>query len=182
MKKLDKDPNVIMMKGALKPSLVVGLLGLIISTWLQGSAGLYGAMLAQLVVLVFFLVNIGVASMTKNVDPIATMAFALLLVMASLNLKTVENASKSDSSDTQAAEVSKASNNTLLIQITSLVYKANLHHVLSLLCLVCRTTARYRLIKARLSASRTAVTPMAPLSTFKLFPNGSPSNSRKFLS
>lgn len=65
------------MKGALKPSLVVGLLGLIISTWLQGSAGLYGAMLAQLVVLVFFLVNIGVASMTKNVDPIATMAFAM---------------------------------------------------------------------------------------------------------
>jgi hypothetical protein len=29
------------------------------------------------VVLVFFLVNIGVASMTKNVDPIATMAFAM---------------------------------------------------------------------------------------------------------
>ena len=73
----DKDPNVIMMKGALKPSLVVGVLGLILSTWLQGSAGLYGALLAQLVVLVFFLVNIAVASMTKNVDPIATMALAM---------------------------------------------------------------------------------------------------------
>ena len=66
-----------MMKGALKPSLVVGVLGLLISTWRSGSAGLYGALLAQLVVLVFFLVNIGVASMTKNVDPIATMAFAM---------------------------------------------------------------------------------------------------------
>ena len=66
-----------MMKGALKPSLVVGILGLIISTWLQGSAGLYGALLAQLVVLVFFLVNIGVASMTKSTDPIATMALAM---------------------------------------------------------------------------------------------------------
>ena len=65
------------MKGALKPSLVVGVLGLIISTWQQGSAGLYGELLAQLVVLVFFLVNIGVASMTKNVDPIATMALAM---------------------------------------------------------------------------------------------------------
>ena len=73
----DKDPNVIMMKGALKPSLVIGVLGLIISTWLQGSAGLYGALLAQLVVLVFFLVNIAVASMTKNLDPIATMALAM---------------------------------------------------------------------------------------------------------
>lgn len=65
------------MKGALKPSLVVGILGLVISTWKSGSAGLYGALLAQLVVLVFFLVNIGVASLTKNVDPIATMAFAM---------------------------------------------------------------------------------------------------------
>ena len=74
---MDKDPNVIMMKGALKPSLVVGVLGLVISTWRSGSAGMYGALLAQLVVFVFFLVNIGVASMTKNVDPIATMAFAM---------------------------------------------------------------------------------------------------------
>ena len=55
-----------MMKGALKPSLIVGVIGLVISTWQQGSAGLYGALLAQLVVLVFFLVNIGVASMTKK--------------------------------------------------------------------------------------------------------------------
>jgi hypothetical protein len=38
---------------------------------------LYGALLAQLVVLVFFLVNIGVASMTKSTDPIATMALAM---------------------------------------------------------------------------------------------------------
>ena len=74
---MNQDPNVIMMKGALKPSLVVGILGLIISTWLQGSAGLFGALLAQLVVLVFFLVNIGVASMTKSTDPIATMALAM---------------------------------------------------------------------------------------------------------
>ena len=43
----------------------------------QGISGLYGALLAQLVVLVFFLVNIGVATMTKNVDPIATMALAM---------------------------------------------------------------------------------------------------------
>ena len=74
---MDKDPNVVMMKGALKPSLAIGVLGLIVSTWVKGSAGLYGALLAQLVVLVFFLVNIAVASMTKNVDPIATMAFAM---------------------------------------------------------------------------------------------------------
>lgn len=65
------------MKGALVPSLVVGVIELIIATWVKGSSGLYGALLAQLVVLVFFLVNIAVASVTKNADPIATMALAM---------------------------------------------------------------------------------------------------------
>ena len=65
------------MKGALVPSLVVGVIALIIATWVKGSSGLYGALLAQLVVLVFFLVNIAVTSVTKNSDPIATMALAM---------------------------------------------------------------------------------------------------------
>ena len=65
------------MKGALVPSLFIGVIALVISTWAKGSSGLYGALLAQLVVLIFFLVNIGVASVTKNADPIATMALAM---------------------------------------------------------------------------------------------------------
>jgi hypothetical protein len=73
----DKDPNITLMKGALIPSLIVGVIALVISTWVNGSSGLYGALLAQLVVLVFFLVNIAVAAMTKDVDPIATMALAM---------------------------------------------------------------------------------------------------------
>ena len=74
---MDKDPNVVMMKGALIPSLIVGVIGVIISTLVKGSSGLYGALLAQLVVLIFFLVNIAVASITKEIDPIATMALAM---------------------------------------------------------------------------------------------------------
>lgn len=65
------------MKGALVPSLIVGVIALAISTWVKGSSGLNGALLAQLVVLIFFLVNIGVARVTKNADPIATMALAM---------------------------------------------------------------------------------------------------------
>ena len=66
-----------MLKGALIPSLVVGIIALVLSTLIKGSAGLYGALLAQVVVLVFFLINIAVAAITKNVDPIATMALAM---------------------------------------------------------------------------------------------------------
>lgn len=73
----NQDPNKEMMKGALVPSLIVGVIALAISTWVKGSSGLNGALLAQLVVLIFFLVNIGVASVTKNADPIATMALAM---------------------------------------------------------------------------------------------------------
>ena len=73
----EKDPNLTMMRGALIPSMFVGVLALIISTLVHGHSGLYGALLAQLVVIVFFLVNIGVASITKNADAIATMALAM---------------------------------------------------------------------------------------------------------
>jgi hypothetical protein len=66
-----------MMKGALVPSMIVGIIAIVIATLIKGSSGLYGALLAQAVVLVFFLVNIGVASITKNADPIATMALAM---------------------------------------------------------------------------------------------------------
>ena len=65
------------MKGALVPSLFVGIIAVIICGLVKGSSGLYGALLAQAVVLIFFLVNIAVASMTRNVDPIATMALAM---------------------------------------------------------------------------------------------------------
>ena len=65
------------MKGALVPSLIVGIIAVIIATISKGTSGLYGALLAQVVVLVFFLVNISVASVTKNADPIATMALAM---------------------------------------------------------------------------------------------------------
>jgi hypothetical protein len=66
-----------MMKGALVPSMIVGIIAIVIATLIKGSSGLYGALLAQAVVLVFFLVNIGVATITKNADPIATMALAM---------------------------------------------------------------------------------------------------------
>lgn len=75
-----------MLKGALIPSLVIGIIALIISTLLKGSAGLYGALLAQVVVLVFFLVSVGVAMLTKNAEPTLTMALALFSYFAKILL------------------------------------------------------------------------------------------------
>lgn len=77
MKKLNEDPNIVMMKGALIPSLIVGFLGIVVATSIKGSAGLFGALLAQVVVIIFFLVSVGVAYLTKDAEPVLTMALAL---------------------------------------------------------------------------------------------------------
>ena len=41
-------------RGALIPSSVVGILGLILATLLRGQSGLIGALFAQFIVLIFF--------------------------------------------------------------------------------------------------------------------------------
>lgn len=81
-----KDSNSEMLKGALIPSLVVGVIALIISTIFKGSAGLYGALLGQVIVIIFFLVSVGVAFMTKEAEPAVTMALALFSYFAKVLL------------------------------------------------------------------------------------------------
>ena len=48
-----------LLRGALIPATIVGVISIALSTWLKGSAGLVGALLAQCVVLIFFAANIG---------------------------------------------------------------------------------------------------------------------------
>ena len=73
-----------MLRGALIPSFYVGILALIIATAIKGQSGLFGALLAQIVVLVFFLVSVMVAFITKNANPMATMALALFSYFAKI--------------------------------------------------------------------------------------------------
>ena len=65
-------------KRALLPSLFVSSLALILGSLLKGSAGLWGALLATFTVLIFFSVHLGVASLTRKMDPASTMALAML--------------------------------------------------------------------------------------------------------
>ena len=50
-----------LLRGALIPSLAVGVIAIIISTITQGAPGFMGALLAQLVVVMYFAVHIGVS-------------------------------------------------------------------------------------------------------------------------
>lgn len=71
-----------LLRGAVIPTVVVGVISLIASTWLQGSAGFVGALLAQFVVVIFFATNIGAARLTRDLDPVMTMAIAMFSYMA----------------------------------------------------------------------------------------------------
>jgi hypothetical protein len=71
-----------LLRGALIPSLVVGVIAIIISTITQGNPGFMGALLAQLVVVIYFAVHIGVSKISRNLDPMSTMALALFSYFA----------------------------------------------------------------------------------------------------
>jgi hypothetical protein len=71
-----------LLRGALIPSLVVGVIAIIISTITQGNPGFIGALLAQLVVVMYFAVHIGVSKISRNLDPMSTMALALFSYFA----------------------------------------------------------------------------------------------------
>ncbi len=71
-----------LLRGAVIPTVVVGIVSIAASTWLKGSAGLVGALLAQFVVVIFFATNIGAARLTRDLDPVMTMAIAMFSYMA----------------------------------------------------------------------------------------------------
>jgi hypothetical protein len=75
-----------LLRGAVIPTLVVGVAAIGISTWAKGSAGLIGALLAQFVVVIFFAANLGVARLSRDLDPVMTMSLAMFSYMAKVLL------------------------------------------------------------------------------------------------
>lgn len=72
------------LRGSLFPTLVVSLVAIAVSSVVQGLSGFWGALLAQFVVIIFFVIHIAVSRMTRNLDPISTMAMALFSYFAKL--------------------------------------------------------------------------------------------------
>ena len=75
-----------LLKGAIIPTAVVAVASIALSTWLKGSAGLVGALLAQFVVVIFFAANIGTARLSRDLDPVMTMSLAMFSYMAKVLL------------------------------------------------------------------------------------------------
>jgi hypothetical protein len=80
----EKSNESLLLRGAFVPTLIVSLVAIAVSTVVQGSSGLWGALLAQFVVIIFFVIHIAVSRMTRNLDPISTMAMAMFSYFAKL--------------------------------------------------------------------------------------------------
>jgi ATP synthase protein I len=65
-------------KAALITSSIVGLLGLIIATFIKGKSGFYGGLLAQGLVVLYFAVHLVVSRYSAKMEPTAVMALAML--------------------------------------------------------------------------------------------------------
>jgi hypothetical protein len=80
----DKNNENTMIKSALIPTSIIGVLALLIFSLISGMEGFLGALLAQFVVVIFFLVHLLVSKLSRNLDPMATMALALLSYVTKL--------------------------------------------------------------------------------------------------
>ena len=75
-----------LIRGALIPTLAVGIIGIVLATLIRGKAGFLGALLAQLVVVMYFTVHILVSSISRKLDPLTTFALAMFSYFAKLAL------------------------------------------------------------------------------------------------
>jgi ATP synthase protein I len=73
-----------LLRAAFIPTFLTSGFAILISTLVRGLPGFLGAVLAQFVVIIFFIIHIAVSRMTRNLDPISTMAMALFSYFAKL--------------------------------------------------------------------------------------------------
>jgi hypothetical protein len=66
-----------LLRGAIIPTAVTGVVSMLASLVLAGLPVLYGAFLAQFIVVIFFAVTLWVSKLSKNLDPLSTMGLAL---------------------------------------------------------------------------------------------------------
>ena len=86
MKSGESSDEANLIRGALIPTLSVGIVGIVLATLLRGKAGFLGALLAQLVVVMYFTVHIVVSSISRKLDPMTTFALAMFSYFAKIAL------------------------------------------------------------------------------------------------
>jgi uncharacterized membrane protein len=69
-------------KGAILPAAIIAILLAVIMSVVNGRPGLFGALLASVTVIIFFSIHLLVARVSRDLDPMATMALAMFSYFA----------------------------------------------------------------------------------------------------
>lgn len=78
----DKSSDTVLWQGAILPASSLALISIIVMSLLNGRSGAFGALLASVTVIVFFSIHLLVARISRNLDPMATMALAMFSYFA----------------------------------------------------------------------------------------------------
>jgi ATP synthase protein I len=73
-----------LLQGALIPTFAVGAIAIVVSTIVQGRSGFFGSLLAQFIVMIYFLIRILVSKLSRNLDPVSTMSLVMFSYVAKL--------------------------------------------------------------------------------------------------
>lgn len=78
----NQSSDTVFWQGAIIPASITALLSLIVMATLNGKSGAVGAFLASVTVIIFFSIHLLVARISRNLDPMITMALAMFSYFA----------------------------------------------------------------------------------------------------
>ena len=78
----NQSSDTVLWQGAIIPASITALLSLVVMATLKGKSGAVGAILASVTVIIFFSIHLLVARISRNLDPMITMALAMFSYFA----------------------------------------------------------------------------------------------------
>ena len=73
----EENSEVSLWRGALVPAVITATVAIVAGVLIRGTSGLWGALLASATVILYFSVHLLISRISKDLDPMATMALAM---------------------------------------------------------------------------------------------------------
>ena len=82
----EENSEVSLWRGALVPAVIMATVAIVAGVLVRGTSGLWGALLASATVILYFSVHLLISRISKDLDPMATMALAMFSYFAKVIL------------------------------------------------------------------------------------------------
>jgi len=82
----EENNEVSLWRGALVPAIITATVAVVAGVLIRGTSGLWGALLASATVILYFSVHLLISRISKDLDPMATMALAMFSYFAKVIL------------------------------------------------------------------------------------------------